>query len=428
MGDARDHPVKRIPGLTVKLDIDPISERVDVMLAIVFTACTAFWGDLTGSGLKDPHYLASVLTSIGMVLPTAVRRSRPWVMVICMTIASCLQLALVPSITWSLIAIPFSIYTVARAIPSPASRIVVVLGGGTAIAGCYRWITIRSSLNALEPIAPIFAPLILLCGAWVLIPYLLGKRDREIAIADAERTMSAIQKYQTELARKEERVRAAQTNARNEIARELHDIVAHSLSVLIVQAQGGRAMVRKRPDAAIEVLDTIAETGREALVEMRRIVGVLRADDSDSAQFRPSPGLDDVPELVHHAGERVHLMEIGTQPRFSPVLGLTVYRVVQESVTNALKYAGDAAQVNVVITYGDDEIDLKIIDDGAGQSTLIPRPDSEAGFGIKGMTERVTALGGTLTAQPARQGGWVVHAHLPIDSYASSAQTAESID
>lgn len=203
-------------------------------------------------------------------------------------------------------------------------------------------------------------------------------------------------------------------------------MVAHSLSVMIVQADGGKALARKRPEAAIQALETISETGREALGEMRRIVGVLRADPDDPqpADFQPAPGLSDIPTMVAKAGERVQFSVTGTQPTVSAALGVTAYRIVQEGLTNFLKHGGPASQATVALIYQPTTISIEVANDAPGPDThadgdpLISVQGS--GFGLQGMQERVTAMGGRLTAKPTRSGGWVVRAILPLTSRAGT--------
>ena len=394
------------------------SPRFDLIAALVLTACTAFWGDLFGSGPHRDDYLASVLTSIGLVMPLALRRSHPMLMTALMTVAGLAQVWLVDTPTWSLIAVPAACYSVARWVPGHRSRLVVASGAMGSVVGPLRWVAHESVRMNTADLVPAAGPLIALCLAWVLIPYLLGRRDRETVIARQERDVLAQARYESELARREQQTRAAEARVRNEIARELHDVVAHSLSVIIVQANGGKALARRQPEAAAEVLETISATGREALDEMRRIVGVLRADpDNAGADFRPAPGLDDIPAMVAKAGDRVQLSITGNRPMVKPAIGVSAYRVVQEGLTNFLKHAGPNANATVALIYLPNQIVIEVADDGRGASVI---PQTGQGYGLQGMRERVSAMGGQLDARATRAGGWVVRASLPLASGVSA--------
>ncbi len=218
-----------------------------------------------------------------------------------------------------------------------------------------------------------------------------------------------------ELAESERRSDAqrAVLDERARIARELHDVVAHSMSVMVVQAGAARRMVSIDAARATEALQTIEDTGRESLTEMRRIVGVLRSDDHHSLE--PQPGLDGIDDLVARcraAGMEVQLHRQGATDAVPAGLALTAYRIVQEALTNVFKHAGRAS-TEVTITVDERTLALDIVDDGRGASAAL---DSEGGHGLVGMRERIGLYGGTLTAGPRRGGGFAVRAELPVAS------------
>jgi signal transduction histidine kinase len=248
------------------------------------------------------------------------------------------------------------------------------------------------------------------CAGLVLTPYAVGRRLRESALIDSQQRIVKAQRYRAILAEREQQARVAEERTRNEIARELHDIVAHSLSVMIVQAEGGKALATKKPEKAPEVLETIAETGREALLEMRRIVGVLRQDTD--AEFSPSPSLAEIPDLVDKSGVKVELKVTGEEPVVSQALGLVIYRVVQEALTNVLKHAGPSAHATVTLAYSPTAIYVEILDDGYGAAVQ----GDGRGHGLQGMRERVTSMGGQLSAGPRKEGGFRVMAKLPVQA------------
>ncbi|MFN3216897.1 MAG: sensor histidine kinase [Acidimicrobiales bacterium] len=229
-----------------------------------------------------------------------------------------------------------------------------------------------------------------------------------------------------ELAESERRrdAQRAVVDERTRIARELHDVVAHSMSVMVVQAGAARRMLAIDPDRAADALRTIETTGRESMHEMRRIVGVLRSDDQHSLE--PQPDLRDIDDLVarcREAGMDIELRRNGTIDVVPAGLSLTAYRIVQEALTNVFKHAGPASAV-VAISADDHILALEIVDDGRGASTALDERD--AGHGLVGMRERIVLYGGTLTVGPRRDGGFAVTAELPLSSTAPSTADAES--
>jgi len=231
-----------------------------------------------------------------------------------------------------------------------------------------------------------------------------------VRLRRAERRNREIQ-AQLERDREAERaLAAAQERAR--IAREMHDVVAHTLSVVVAQADGGRFAARTDPDTAARTLETIAEVSRSALAEMRSLLGVLRDADGD-AELGPQPSIDDIPSLVAQArlaGLEVSLVTTGT-PRPLPIgAGLAVHRIVQEALSNVRTHAGPKARTFVQLAWEADALVATVSDDGRGAAA----PNDGNGQGLVGMHERAAMFGGTLTAGPKAGGGFVVRAHLPI--------------
>ncbi len=199
---------------------------------------------------------------------------------------------------------------------------------------------------------------------------------------------------------------AALADERARMARELHDIVSHNLSVVVLQAAGARAS-----GASTSTLEKIERSGREALVEMRRLLGVLRDQDDDHSEFVPQPGIPELgllAETVRAAGLDVHLDVDGDCDGLPSGLELSVYRIVQEALTNTLKHAG-AAQARVRVRREGDSLTIDVIDDGAA-----PTIAARAGHGLLGMRERVALFGGSLDTGPGAEGGWAVRATLPV--------------
>lgn len=209
-------------------------------------------------------------------------------------------------------------------------------------------------------------------------------------------------------------VRIAAAAERARIAREMHDVIAHSISVMVVQADGAGYTVDADPARAKRAMEAIGSTGRQALTEMRQMLGVLRDGDGDG--FTPQPGIDELPDLVENAGIPVRLTSTGDRPDLADSLQLAIYRIVQEALTNTRKHAGPAAAATVGLHYGDDGIDIEVSDDGRGAAAL----DDGHGHGLLGMRERAAVYGGTVRSGPKAGGGYEVVVWLPTTVKARS--------
>jgi signal transduction histidine kinase len=205
-----------------------------------------------------------------------------------------------------------------------------------------------------------------------------------------------------------ERADLAAADERARIARELHDIVAHSVGVIVVQAGAAEQVLESEPETARQALADIRRTGKEALVDLRRMLGLLREGEA-ATDVAPQPGLDDLARLaerVRQAGLAVELRVEGSRRPVPAGIALTAYRVAQEALTNVLKHA-DAARADVVLRYGGESLELSVADDGR------QAPAAGRGHGLVGMRERVTLFGGELEAGPRASGGFRVHVRLP---------------
>ncbi|WP_234986531.1 sensor histidine kinase [Demequina sp. NBRC 110055] len=227
-------------------------------------------------------------------------------------------------------------------------------------------------------------------------------------------------RLERQLTRDTEAERAlAAADERARIAREMHDVVAHTLSVVVAQADGGRFAAKADPAQAAHTLETIADVSRAALTEMRALLGLLRIGDEDAA-LGPQPSIGDIPALVaatRDGGLDCSYVTTGT-PRTLPIgAGLALYRITQEGLTNVLKHAGPAAKAFVQLTWEADAVALTVSDDGRGAGA---RDDGD-GQGLAGMRERATVFGGTLAAGPRAGGGFVVKARLPLTAATASA-------
>ncbi|HEX6659996.1 MAG TPA: sensor histidine kinase, partial [Ilumatobacter sp.] len=265
------------------------------------------------------------------------------------------------------------------------------------------------ALNALSMVAFLAAAI----TAGVVI------RNRERIFVDTERRAAA-----AEADRVAEAERAV-VRERSRIAREMHDVVAHSMSVISVQAAAGREIVHVNPDKAAEVFATIEVVGRESLAELRRMLGVLRETGDEQTSLAPQPGMVDIAAAVEQssaAGVTTKLMIDGEQRALAPGVELAAYRIVQEALTNVRKHAGGSASATVRIAYEPQEVTIEVIDDGRGAVSSLSR--SGGGHGLIGMRERVEIYGGELTSGPRPGGGFVVRAVLPVVS--DTAPAAET--
>ena len=209
--------------------------------------------------------------------------------------------------------------------------------------------------------------------------------------------------------------RAVVADERRRLAREMHDIVAHSISVMVVQAGGARRILDRDPERAAEAAAQIEQTGREALMEMRRLLGVLRPADQ-RAERAPQPGLGGLDALVERARDAGLAVEVrveGERRELPGGIDLAAYRVVQEALTNCLRHAGGAG-AEVHVRYGPDELEIEVADRGPGPAGAGTPVGGAGGHGLIGMRERVRVHGGELEAGPRPGGGFAVRARLPV--------------
>jgi signal transduction histidine kinase len=241
-----------------------------------------------------------------------------------------------------------------------------------------------------------------------LVPWLVGQALRR----ERHRTARMHELARQLEAEREQRAREAVTAERGRIARELHDIVAHAISVIAVQADAATKLLRHDPGRAREPLETVQTTARDALAEMRQLVGLLReTEEGADAPLEPRPGVADLGRLVDDAkrsGLAVELEIDGERRPLPATLDLAAYRIVQEGLTNVRKHAG-AEQAQVGIRYERDCLDILVRDDGHPSTA-----SGGGGHGLVGLRERVTLLGGHLEAGPAGDGGFVLQARLPL--------------
>lgn len=230
-------------------------------------------------------------------------------------------------------------------------------------------------------------------------------REAQTAAVESERRVAEMQLDRQEQA-------AAATAERERLARDVHDVIAHSVSVMTVQTSAARRMLERDPGRAAGALEAVEQTGRDALAEMRRVLAVLRPASTDG-DLAPQRGIDDLAALaeqMRNAGLEVEVRTEGERPRMPAAVDLSVYRIAQEALTNTLKHAG-ASHAVVVVRYGDGCVELECTDDGAGSTA---GRNGHSGHGLNGMRERAILLGGGVQAGPRPEGGFRVHARLPV--------------
>jgi signal transduction histidine kinase len=247
------------------------------------------------------------------------------------------------------------------------------------------------------------APFVLLIPMWLVGNALRIRQLRADAFEDKATRLERDRELAT---------RAALAAERNRIARELHDVVAHSVSVMVVQAGAARQVMSTSPAEARESLMAVESSGREAMTELRNLLGVLSPDTSDLS-LTPQPGLDQLEPLLQRVGDAGLPVELRVEGRPRPLplgVDLAAYRIVQEGLTNALKYSG-LAHTEVILDYRDAELKVEILDSGTGQQTAANR---EGGRGLVGMQERVALYGGRIEAGARLEQGYAVRAWLPL--------------
>ena len=414
-----------------RLPVGPREHRQDALLALTLGAGLAVTTTLYGAagvyGDDQAPWWVSALMVVANAAPIAFRRRWPMTVAVVAALAfAATQLLHVPELVLVNFTLFIALYTVGAwcsdRVRAEAVRWVVI-GGMFAwvfLAISFGW-SVPSALpnddDALIPpyvaysLVNILINVLYFGGAWYA-----GNRAWSAALAKhelAERT--------AELATERERTAAqAVTLERVRIARELHDVVAHHVSLMGVQAGAARRVVDRDPAQATVSLGVVEDSARTAVEELRRMLGTLREDDGghdgpNRADTAPSTaGLGRMPELVEAvrgAGHDAGYVVVGTERPVPPTVGAVAFRIAQEGVTNVLKHAGPTARADLRLRYLDDGIEVEVADDGHGARAA--RDTSGSGLGHVGMRERVAAVGGRIEIGPRARGGFLVRAWLP---------------
>ncbi|MFI5497481.1 sensor histidine kinase [Nocardia asteroides] len=370
-----------------------------VLVSVLVVICVSA-GLLVGAGVDY------FVFSVALLAPLAVRRRWPEASALIIAVVAFLQWATVRDTTGALpadVAVPLAIYTLAAHGTRWAGRAGLVAGLGGAVLGGWSWPQLPMPALAHALVGVALAGIVVaawLAGSW--------QRSRRGEIAALTRHAALLEQQQ------EQRTRLAVLEERTRIARDLHDILAHSLAVVIAQADGGRYAARSEPRRAIEALAAIGDQGRTALAETRRAIGVLRDDPTADPDPAPAPGVADLSVLaddLRAAGLPVDLTIDVSGPPLDAGLGLLVYRIVQEGLTNVVKHAGTVGRVEVSVRVEGPRLHIDVTDDGRAS-----KAGTRPGFGLTGMRERVGAYGGSVELRNRAHGGHRLAVIVPLGS------------
>ena len=339
--------------------------------------------------------------ALAQTLPLAFRRIRPVTVLAIVVGAFFFDRALDYPSSIASIGVPFAFHSLGSQLPRHrslqigvpfAAFLVAFTAMGVRYAESVDWLTVAVILIV------------------TLAPLLLGREvnERRRYLTELEERADRLEQE------REEEARAAVRGERSRIARELHDVVAHEMTVMTVQAAGARRVLDADPAQAAEALTAIESAGHDALTEMRRLLGLLRQDKT-GGELGPQPGLarlDGLIEQMEEAGLPVHFVIEGESGTVSAGVDLNAYRIIQESLTNSLKHGGPNTMASVLIRYEPDMLTVQVADDGRGAAQGLSA-NGGSGHGLLGMHERVSMLGGTLAAGPRRGGGFMVKAEIP---------------
>jgi signal transduction histidine kinase len=365
------------------------------VLTVISTASAVFAHKGTGHAVSGLEVFLVPITTV----PIAWRRYRP-LAVLAITVSAATVLLIFTSQGQFPVGVLVALYTVASRCERPVS------------IRAAEWVALPIIVGAIASTGPhasrVIPELAVFAIAWVLGDNI---RTRRAYLAELEARAARLERE------REERDQRAVAEERTRIARELHDVIAHNVSVMVVQASAGEELFDTDPARARESLSSVAATGRAALTELRRLLGVIRTEEGSdaAASYMPQPGIQYLDELigqVRETGLAVDLSVLGEPRELPEGVGLCAYRIVQEALTNTLKHA-HASHAEVSVRYVDDALELQVRDDGRG--TSLAGNGGDGGHGLIGMRERVALFGGELTARPRLDRGYEVCARLPLE-------------
>jgi signal transduction histidine kinase len=377
---------------------------VDFTLALAFTIA-ALWTVAERVGKEDVFLdddFFGVALLLLQTLPIAARRVAPLAALTISVAAISLHIALgyegVPAGTFAALVILYSAASV-------ADLRKALLAGAVTSAGLVIYFTTDRGDPTVTQAVTTSATY---AATWGVGVYIRSRRQYTSIVEDRARLLER---------EREIRSREAVAEERTRIARELHDMVGHALSLIVIQSGGAQRVLESKPELVRDSLASIEATGRQALADMERMLGMLSTTETTDETLSPQPGLGDVEVLaarVSEAGLPVEVTVEGTPVPLPTSVDLSAYRIIQEALTNALKHAGPA-RVGVSIRYGTGSLELVIVDDGRGTGGDEVGNHHGGGRGLIGMKERVALFGGELDAGARPEGGFRVHARLPIE-------------
>ncbi|MBL1079195.1 sensor histidine kinase [Nocardia sp. 2] len=379
--------------------------QTDVAVASALIVVCGLVGVLVHAGADYFVFSAALLA------PLAFRRRSPEWSAVAVGVVALAQWLTIRNTTGALladIAVPLAVYTLAAHGDTRASRIGLAAGLCGAVLGGWSWPQLPLPTLAHVLVGGFLAGTV--AAAWLGGAWQRARRSELTALSE-----------RAELAERdlEHRTRLAVLSERTRIARDIHDILAHSLAVIIAQSDGGRYAARAEPRRAVDALTAIGEQGRAALAETRRALGVLRDDATDHANPTPAPGLSDLPRLVDEVrgtGLPVTLTVDLHGADLDAGIGLVAYRVVQEGLTNIVKHAGYTAPAEVSVQVEADLLRISVTDNGRPETVTAATGLGGSGYGLVGMRERVGAYGGDIALRQ-RPGGYghVLDVRIPLE-------------
>jgi signal transduction histidine kinase len=350
--------------------------------------------------------VVATVVGLALCLSALLRRHLPIIFTLLVALLTAIHVIVVPLPFSMLVVVPASVHAVARYVRRSTWWVLILWGLG-GVACVVRWYMAYEPTDALRTVSILGG--VSFVGL-VAAAYSVGRRGFDLAQARALEAEQVV--YQEpDISALVDEQHAADVEVRAALANEVHDGVAHALSLVIVQAEEAKTLVSTRPTQATQVMDVVVDTCQDALTELRRVVRVLRAEQAEEAiAHLPTPLWDDVPRLVSEAGAT---LSVNSEPPESidDVLGLTVYRIIQEALTNVLQHAGPNADPEVLVDWGDEDVEVSI----TNQPTDFVSPATGGGQGLDTMAERVEAVAGLLETGPTEDGGFRVWASLPYD-------------
>ncbi|MFV1970184.1 MAG: sensor histidine kinase [Acidimicrobiia bacterium] len=371
------------------------------MASALFVASVASLAGWPAAEGVRPLDLGAFVLIAAQTLTLAWRRRFPTAVLLIVAVAWAVERGINYPASWAYFGIALALYTVGAELPLSRSRIVA----GVVIAVSAAWTVIGIIVYGL-PWTTVLGVLLFLTFPWLVG---VESRRREQRVLDLEdRAIRA------EMSKEQEAADAVR-DERARIARELHDVIAHEMTVMTVQASAAGRVIDTDPSEAKRSMQIVEDAGRRGLTEMRRLLGLLR--ETGDLQLDPQPGLDSLESLAHQltdAGLPVEMKIEGTRRDLPVGIDLNAFRIVQESLTNTARHAGPEATADVLVTYRENELEIDVSDDGRGAAENLVSSGHGHGHGLIGMEERVSLLDGSLSAGPRTGGGYRVRATIPI--------------